>query len=156
MSGRFEAIYHQHASAVFRFAMCCVGRKEIAEEITSEAFLALYRNLGGIDETLLPGWLITVARNRARDYWRRQAVEQKYLEGLQTPPCTESNPGGNGLLDAPELKPVHRICLTMRYVEGLTRSEIAEKLGLSEAQVKGHLQYGLHLARKAAAGTMRT
>ncbi len=156
MSGRFEAIYCQHVSAIFRFAVCCVGRREIAEEITSEAFLALYRNLGSIDETQLPGWLITVARNRARDYWRRRTVEQKFLEGLQNQPCFESNASWKWLLDAPELKPIHRICLTMRYVEELTRSEIAEKLGLSEIQVKGHLQYGLQLLRKAAAGTIRT
>ena len=32
---------------------------------------------------------------------------------------------------------------------GMTRAEIADKTGLSETQVKAHLQYGLELLRKA-------
>jgi DNA-directed RNA polymerase specialized sigma24 family protein len=50
-----------------RFALSITGDKETAEDITSEAFVALYKNLASIDESLLPGWLLTVARNRARD-----------------------------------------------------------------------------------------
>lgn len=149
MSERFEELYHRHVQAVFRFALSCVGRRHVAEDITSEAFLALLRNLDGIDETLLPGWLITVARNRARDYWRRNAREQKLMEAWDgedaaSPASTES-----WLLQNPELKSIHRVCLTLRYVEGMSRSEIAAATGLSETQVKGHLQYGLQLLRKA-------
>ena len=46
------------------------------------------------------------------------------------------------------LKPVHRICLTLRYVQEMTVAEIAAYLGLSEIQVKGHLQYARGLLRK--------
>jgi RNA polymerase sigma-70 factor, ECF subfamily len=152
MAGRFEEIYRRHLNAVFRFALSCVSKKEIAEEITSDAFLALLRNLDGIDESQLPGWLITVARNRARDYWRRQATERKYLESYCDPPAVESEAGGNWILANPELKPAQRVCLALRYVEGFTRSEIAEKLGFSEMQVKGYLQHGLETVRKALAG----
>src|SRR4029434_7259479 len=60
---RFEDLYHQHVGAVFRFAMSIAGRSETAEDLTSEAFLALYRNLDSIDDTRLPGWLLTVVRN---------------------------------------------------------------------------------------------
>jgi RNA polymerase sigma-70 factor (ECF subfamily) len=37
----------------------------------------------------------------------------------------------------------------LRYVYGMTRAEIARQTGLSETQVKGHLQYALTLLRKA-------
>jgi DNA-directed RNA polymerase specialized sigma24 family protein len=37
----------------------------------------------------------------------------------------------------------------LRYVHGMTRAEIAAQMGLSETQVKGHLQYALTLLRKA-------
>jgi len=50
----FEALYRQHGSAVLRYAIKCVGRPEIAEEIASEAFLLLYREGRRIDSGRLP------------------------------------------------------------------------------------------------------
>ena len=44
------------------------------------------------------------------------------------------------LREATGLKPVHRACLILRYVHGMTRAEIAARLGLTDNQVKGHLQ----------------
>jgi len=143
----FEDLYRQHVQSVFRFAVRCVSRRDVAEDLTSEAFLALYRNLDQIDQSLLPGWLLTVVRNRARDHWRRQAVEQRYLETLD-PPVTEPPPLERWILESPGLKPVHRTCLMLRYVQGMTRTEISAKTGLSDTQVKGHLQYALELLRK--------
>ncbi len=151
MIGRFEEIYSRQVQSVFRFALSCVWRREIAEEITAETFLALLRNLDGIDETQIPGWLITVARNRARDFWRHSLTEQRYLESLDIPVSTTEEQGQGGLFDNPGLKPIHRICLLLRFREGMTRSEIAQEVGLTETQVKGHLQYSLHLLRKALA-----
>ena len=45
----------------------------------------------------------------------------------------------------------HRICLTLRYVHGMSREEIATFTGLRETQVKGYLRYGLELLRKTFA-----
>jgi RNA polymerase sigma-70 factor (ECF subfamily) len=78
--GEFEELYRKHVDAVFRYSLHCVGRREIAEEITGDAFLALYRNLDRVEEGQLPAWLFTVAKNRAMDYWRHCAVEQRYLQ----------------------------------------------------------------------------
>ena len=47
------------------------------------------------------------------------------------------------------LKSVHRLCVMLRYVYGMTRAEIAAETGLTDMQVKGHLQYALSLLRKA-------
>jgi RNA polymerase sigma-70 factor (ECF subfamily) len=149
--GSFEDVYRQHVQAVFRFALSVAGRKETAEDLTSEAFLALFRNFDGIDQAQLPGWLLTVVRNRARDLWRHQAVEQRYSEQLTAAPAGEAPMLEHWFLDSRELKPIHRTCLILRYVHGMTRAEIASRTGLSELQVKGHLQYGLSLLRKAHA-----
>jgi RNA polymerase sigma-70 factor (ECF subfamily) len=149
--GTFENLYRTHVQAVFRFAMSIAGDRAAAEDLTSEAFLALHRNLQAIDPAMLPGWLLTVVRNRARDIWRKKVVEARFAESVMksqpeaaAPPALE-----RWLLDAPQLRPVHRACLMLRYVHDMTRAEIAAKLGLSETQVKGHLQYGLGLLRKA-------
>jgi RNA polymerase sigma-70 factor (ECF subfamily) len=144
----FEDLYRDHVQAVFRFAMSVAGRKEIAEDLTSEAFLALHRNLDSIDESRLPAWLLTVVRNRARDLWRRQAVEQRYAAAAAHSPSVERPPLEQWILDDPRLKPIHRTCLMLRFVEGMTRVEIAARTGLSETQVKGLLQYALDLLRK--------
>jgi len=146
----FEELYHQHVQAVFRFALSVAGRREVAEDLTSEAFLALHRNMESIDQTQLPGWLLTVVRNRARDWWRRQAVEQRYADRVGERRPNVAEPAiERWILEAGDLKPIHRSCVMLRYVYGMTRAEIARKTGLSETQVKGHLQYALTLLRKA-------
>lgn len=147
----FDEVYRQHIGVVFRYAVRIVGRRDVAEELTSDAFVALWRTADTIDTSQLPGWLLTVVRNRATDYWRRAGVEQKYLAALEHNPVA---PGGDAefqewLDAAPALKPIHRAVLILRYVHGLERSELAARLGLSETQVKGHLQYALSLLRKA-------
>jgi RNA polymerase sigma-70 factor (ECF subfamily) len=149
----FEELYRQHAQAVFRYAMRVAGRKDTAEDLTSEAFLALYRNLDGIDQAQLPAWLLTVVRNRARDLWRHRAVEQRYVEQLTESPAIEPGPMEQRILDSPELTPVQRTCLMLRYGYGMTRAEIAAKTGLRETQVKGHLQYALVVLRKLHGGS---
>ena len=154
--GSFEDTYRTHVQAVFRFALSVVGNRQTAEDLTSEAFLALYRNFEAIDQSLLPGWLLTVVRNRARDWWRRQAIEQKYAERLVEAPATDPEPLERWILEDASLKPVHRACLMLRYVHGMSRSEIAERTGLSETQVKGHLQYALALLRKLYAKPIET
>lgn len=145
----FDSVYRQHLAAVFRYAVRVVGRRDVAEEITSDTFVTLYKTFETIDTTQLPGWLFTVVRNRAMDYWRRAAVEQRFREQLEAEPA--SGPTGTVMewLEAvPALKPVHRACLILRYVHGLERREIAARLGLTENQVKGHLQYSRELLRR--------
>ncbi|MGH9142922.1 MAG: RNA polymerase sigma factor [Vicinamibacterales bacterium] len=147
--GEFEALYEAHAPAVYRFAMRCVSRRDLAEDLAAEAFLALYRNLERIDASQLPAWLFTVVRNRARDHWRRQVVEKNYLASLPEPVSTDAPSLEHWILESAALKPVHRMCLMLRYVDDMTRAEIAATTGLSETQVKGHLQYALELLRKS-------
>ncbi len=146
----FESLYRQHAQAVFRFAMSITRRKEIAEDLTSEAFLALHREMASIDPSRLPAWLLTVVRNRARNLWRHQVIEERYAVEMKpaAPPAPPAMSLEDWILASPGLKPVHRLCVMLRYVSGMTRTEIAAETGLSETQVKGHLQYALSLLRK--------
>lgn len=130
--------------------MSVTRRQDLAEDLTSEAFLALHRNLDIVDPGLLPAWLLTVVRNRARDWWRRRLVEERYAsEVVATSPVAAAPPLEGWILACADLKPVHRTCLMLRYVHGMTRTEIATQTGLAETQVKGHLQYTLTLLRKA-------
>lgn len=148
----FERIYQQHASSVLRFARRCVGREDVAEEIASEAFLELYRNLEQIDSKQLPAWLFTVVRNRAIDYWRRTKLETEYVKQAPEAIASISPSVSEGLLECRGLKAIHRTCLILRYVHGMTRAEIAKFTGLRETQIKGYLRSGLAALREAFSG----
>ncbi len=133
---------------VFRYALRLVGRRDIAEEITGDVFLALYRCMESIDGAQLPGWLYATARNRAIDYWRHRAIEKRYLEQIPDLPDRRDSGGEKWMLESKALKPIHRVCLIMRYVYGLERPEIAQYTGLNDNQIKSALQYALRLLRK--------
>jgi len=145
----FDDIYRRHLDAVFRFAWRLVGRRDVAEDIAAEAFLALHEHMSAIDVSQLPGWLFTVARRRAMDYWRRRAVEERYVNQLTVDSTELPSVATSELLESKALKPVHRLCLRLRYGYGMTLAEIARATGLSETQAKGHLQYGRQILRKS-------
>jgi RNA polymerase sigma-70 factor (ECF subfamily) len=101
----------------------------------------------------VPAWLFTVAKRRAADYWRRWYLEQRWTDQTPAAKLTANPqphpeiPFDDVLARCSALKSVHRACLVLRFVQGMTREEIAAQTGLSELQVKGHLQYGLKLLR---------
>jgi len=146
----FDDVYRRHLSIVLRTAARVVGRRDVAEEITADAFLELYRQFDRIDLDRLPGWLLTVVRNRGIDYWRKQQTERLLSQAAQSPEAAviDPAPSGGNLFDHPALKPVHRVCLVLRYEHGLSREEIARRIGLTDTQVRGHLQYALTLLRR--------
>jgi len=151
----YEEVYHRYLEQIFRFALQRTGRRDVAEDIASEVFLKLHQNWEQIDQSQLPNWLFTVARNAASGYWRRREVELRYLEQADEPIQREAGPLGSWLFDSPELKPVHRVCLILRYVHDMDRPEICRQTGLSDNQVKSCLQYARELLRKRLEGGSR-
>ena len=137
-----------------------MGRRDIAEEIASDAFVALHRNFDRIDPAQLPGWLLTVVKNRSVDHWRRVQLEQRRQAGevreIATAPAAsaadalgEEHVAERWLLEqCAALKPIHRACLLLRFVRGMTREEVARELGLTDNQVKSALQYAKELLRE--------
>lgn len=150
----FEKVYKLYVDQVFRFVLQRVGRRDAAQDITSEVFLKLYQHWEQIDQSQLPGWLFTVARNDAAGYWRHRAVEQRYVEEVAT---GGAEPGieptsGSWLFDSKELKPIHRVCLVLRYIHDMDRADICKRTGLSDNQVKSSLQYARTLLRRQILG----
>lgn len=144
----FEGAYRDYRDVVLRFAIQCVGRREIAEELTAEAFLELHRRWSSIHAERLPSWLFTVVKNRAIDHWRRMEQEKRYSLELSLPIENPHPAEIQSAFDNPALKPVHRLCLTFRYVHEMSLAEVAGRLGLKEVQVKGYLQYARAILRK--------
>ena len=145
----FETVYRRHFAPVFRFALSVTGRHDVAEDLTAEAFLELHRHAGAIQLDQLPAWLFVVVRNRARDLWRHQLVEQRHALWMVEHQASSVQPvtTPHWVADA-RLKPVQRVCLELHYVWGYTVAEIASRLGLTDGQVKGHVQRALRYLRE--------
>ncbi len=79
--GAFEAIYERCRQPVFRFALHMSGSREIADEVTQDAFLFLLRNPQSYSEQkgTLQGFLLGVAHNLVRRS-RRDATDDVSLE----------------------------------------------------------------------------
>jgi RNA polymerase sigma-70 factor (ECF subfamily) len=149
----FETAYRQHFAAVFRFAVSLVGRRDVAEDLTADAFLELHRHMDRIQLDQLPAWLFVVVRNRARDRWRRLQTEQRSARWLAQDAVGPSAPASPQWLLSEGLSSVQRVCLELHYVWGFTVAEAAGRLGMTEGQVKGHLQRALVHLRTVVKGT---
>jgi RNA polymerase sigma-70 factor (ECF subfamily) len=150
VAASFDDLYKTYAGPVYRVCLRAVSRREVAEELTSEVFLALHQSWTKLSPEQLPAWLFTVAKRRAADYWRHHYVEESWVSAqVEEINCPQFEyPLADLLARCTALKPIHRVCITLRFSQGMSRSEIAQQLTLSELQVKGHLQYALQLLRQ--------
>ena len=82
-------------------------------------------------------------------------IEQRYLETLPPAETTWEPSLEIWLRETKALKAVHRACLIFRYVHGMDRAEIAQRLGLRDNQVKGYLQHALAILRRELVKTPR-
>ena len=136
-------LYQRHASRVFQYCLNWLRSREEAEDAAQTTFLYAYRALDrGVAPTHERGWLLSIARNvclSRTDAARRRAVEVAQdphaLEEIVAgpPPSTELE----GLTDAlATLTEQQRHAILLREWHGLTYSEIADRLELSQAAVE--------------------
>lgn len=106
----------------------------LAEDLTAETFLAA---VSAVRQGAAPtvGWLITVARNKLVDHWRREAREERSLRLVDAGVDDEGDPW-EVQLDALRARDVlerlgahHRAALTLRYVDDLPVPDVARLLG---------------------------
>jgi RNA polymerase sigma-70 factor (ECF subfamily) len=127
-------LYDPALPQVYGYLLRRCGRREIAEELTSETFLAAATAVQRGDAPALNvGWLIGVARHKLADHWRRQAREERGLHALAADPAAAATDDPwDAELDALHagetlagLAPQHRLALTLRYVDDLPVAEVA-------------------------------
>jgi RNA polymerase sigma-70 factor (ECF subfamily) len=136
-------LYERHASRVFQYCLNWLRSREEAEDAAQTTFLYAYRAL---DRDVVPtherGWLLSIARNvclSRTDANRRRAVEVAQdphaLEEIIAAPAPSTEL--EGLNDAlATLTEQQRHAILLREWHGLTYSEIADRLELSQAAVE--------------------
>lgn len=142
----FEEAFSLHHRTVFRAARSIVQDPALAEDVTQETFLRLYRNLDSIsDQEMLRPWLIrvaiNVARNTVRGNIRANTRDENYVketgtfEAASVETDYEETAGVNDIYRAlNKIKEPLRSCLILKQ-QGLSYKEIAQSLELNESSI---------------------
>lgn len=68
----YAKLYEQYADNVYRYIFLMVHKKEIAEDLTQETFIKIFKNLNQFNQTSsLNTRIIRIAKNTTYDYFRR-------------------------------------------------------------------------------------
>ena len=91
----FEVFYDRHGGAAYSLAHRIVGDRGLAEDVTQEAFLSIWRSGARFDPARgsVRSWTLGIVRNRAIDALRRAARPAPKLD-LDDEAVLESRAGG--------------------------------------------------------------
>lgn len=130
----FREVYDRTMPAVYRYLFRhCGGIRSVAEDLTQETFLVAVRAAGNDVEVTLP-WLIGVARNKLLEHWRRERREAGRLArraAFEHGDVDGPGPATEVVEALGHLPPLHRIALTLRYLDDLPVNEVASAIGKS-------------------------
>jgi RNA polymerase sigma-70 factor (ECF subfamily) len=87
------ALYDNTSHMVFGLALRILGDPAIAEEVTLDVYMQVWRNANDFDHSRgkLMGWLLTIARSRAIDRRRSFSPEQLNSEPLEAAQEKQAN-----------------------------------------------------------------
>jgi RNA polymerase sigma-70 factor (ECF subfamily) len=144
----FGRLYDRFAPMVHAVLLTRVRRADV-DDLVQDVFLQAMKRLGSLRNTEAFGpWLAAIARNRARDHWRRGEDTLELPEELPGSPHPEGE-AMTVLAAIRRLPEAYRETLVMRLVEGMTGPEIAERAGLKPGSVRVNLHRGMQMLREA-------
>jgi RNA polymerase sigma factor (sigma-70 family) len=151
----FEEAFSLHHRTVFRAARTVVHDAGLAEDVTQEVFIRLYKHMDSIsDPEMLRPWLIrvalNVAKNTLRGNIRANTRDEKYVKETVGDDAFSVESEYETKAEISEVnralskvKEPLRSCLVLKQ-QGLTYREIAESLSLNETSI------GTYVARARA------
>jgi len=150
--------YDRHSALAFGLILRILKDRGEAEEVLQEAFVQVWSRAASYNVALGSpvGWLVGIARNRAIDRLRSNAVRLRAVEAapaptaVETPEATASTSerqrGVQRALDG--LPREQRELIEQAYFLGLTQSELAERFNLPLGTVKTRIRTGLLALRQ--------
>lgn len=153
----FAQIIDRHKSMVFSLAFHFFSDRTVAEDISQEVYLELYRNLGRIESDLhLVYWLRQAVTRKCIDQTRRlkhrrhQALEDVAEPGFE-PLATDPMLAEMLRKKVASLPEKMRLVVILRFQEDMRLSEISDVLQMPVNTVKTTLRRALvRLRRKVA------
>lgn len=132
----FDDFYDQALPVVYGYLLrLCGGDREQAWDLTQDSWVVVVDRLArGHTDKATVGFLLSVARSRYLDTWRRQRTLQRKLRlvwaAARASEAAEVSAGA--VLDhLSACSDEHRVVLMLAYVDGIPVTEIAEMLGSS-------------------------
>jgi RNA polymerase sigma-70 factor (ECF subfamily) len=162
-----SALYDRYRLILFGLILRILHSQPEAEDVLQEVFLQVWRRAGDFDETRGRPftWLVTLARSRAIDRLRslssRERTAQESARGVPdqisdaADDAVKSEQGEVVRAALRELPEEQRQALLLAYFEGLTQSEISERLGAPLGTVKTRMRSGMIKLRELLGGRMK-
>jgi RNA polymerase sigma-70 factor, ECF subfamily len=161
----FETLYDRHSSTLYALLLRILANPEDAQEVLQETFVKAWTNARMFDS--LRGsevaWLISIARSRGIDKLRSRKirVDRENDAGREISihsSFVERTTGADDAIRSQEKGAVHgalaelpepqRKALELAYFEGLSQSEIAERLQEPLGTIKTRMQLGMKKLRE--------
>jgi RNA polymerase sigma factor (sigma-70 family) len=151
-----EIIFNEHSNYIYRIALYLTKSKSIADDITQETFIQVFKKFNTFDSTKpLKPWLYKVALNITRNILRKQKW-LKYTDELPEINCFKSVE--DSVLKSEEREELwrqinhlsikSREVLVLHFYSGLKLQETSEVLGIPLGTCKSRLNYALNTLRK--------
>ena len=157
------ALYDRYGKLIYSIIFRAVGNQATAEDLVQETFFRVWNRIHTFDEERgnFQGWLVTVARNRAFDYLRSLAnaelaatasIDDLDQAGYfvcsddQADRISKERAVGEAL---EALSEDQREVIELTHLQGMTQTEIAEKLRKPLGTIKGLVRSALKNLRAA-------
>lgn len=158
----FTRLFEVYAPAALGLLHRILGRRAEAEEVLQEVFLQVWTQADRYDgsRSSARGWILMLARSRALDRIRRRESSRRREEAAGEEADVAEAPLGTERLESVErrrkvssalgvLSPDQRRCIELAFFEGLTHTQIAERLEAPLGTVKSRILLGMNKLRQA-------
>ena len=140
-----RALYARHHVRVYRFVLGFVADRALAEDLTSDVFLEVWRHAGRFQRrSTVATWLLAIARFKAISAFRRRTDE-----ALDDAAAAIADPAGDPeralekkdrtailLACLRQLSPIHREVVLLAYGQERSVEEVVEIVGVPPNTVK--------------------
>lgn len=149
----FSQIYDEHIDKVYRFVFFKVNNEGLAQDITSETFTRLWKEIVSDKEVRNPsGFLFRVAQNMVIDHYRVKDQNPIILDNLDT--VLDSNQDiEEKVVQKDDMRVVaaalgqlnedSRLAVSMYYIEQEPISEVAKALNRSQGATRVLIHRGM-------------
>ena len=153
--GALAGCYDRYRLILFSLILRILHDRHEAEDVLQEVFLQVWRRARDFDESRGRAftWLVTIARSRALDRLRASGSRARIATEAEQEPrevmgdaaedAVKSEEGEIVRRALAELPEEQRRTLLLAYFEGLTQTEIANRLGDPLGTVKTRMRSGL-------------